>query len=178
MATPVLIPVLEYLNTSYDPDCDYINGEVIERNVGEKQHGILQGILFATFRANMKHWNLLPVVEQRVQISKSKFRIPDFCAVRRAQSADPIVHVPPVLCVEILSRDQTLSDMTDRTRDYLAMGVENVWIFDPLLHKTWIGKIEGFEPFDGTILEIPATPVQLNLAEMFAELDDLLSGRW
>jgi hypothetical protein len=35
MATNVLIPVSEYLKTSYSPDCDYVDGEVQERNLGE-----------------------------------------------------------------------------------------------------------------------------------------------
>ena len=49
MATPVLIPVSDYLNTAYRPDCDYIDGEVRGRNAGEKPHGLLQGILFSIF---------------------------------------------------------------------------------------------------------------------------------
>ncbi len=35
MATKALIPVSEYLRTSYSPDCDYVDGEVQERNLGE-----------------------------------------------------------------------------------------------------------------------------------------------
>ena len=40
MATaPTLISVEEYLSTSYHPDCDYVDGELEERNVGEYSHG-------------------------------------------------------------------------------------------------------------------------------------------
>ena len=35
MATAILIPVSEYLASVYRPDCDYIEGELVERNVGE-----------------------------------------------------------------------------------------------------------------------------------------------
>jgi len=28
MATPVLIPVSEYLNTTYEPDCDYVDDQL------------------------------------------------------------------------------------------------------------------------------------------------------
>jgi hypothetical protein len=34
MATGALVSVDEYLSTSYDPDCDYVDGVVEERNVG------------------------------------------------------------------------------------------------------------------------------------------------
>lgn len=46
MATNTVIPVSEYLRTSYSPDCDYVDGEVQERNTGETDHGELQGELF------------------------------------------------------------------------------------------------------------------------------------
>jgi len=36
------IPIEEYLDTSYSPDREYIDGEVIERNLGEKTHSKIQ----------------------------------------------------------------------------------------------------------------------------------------
>ena len=42
MKTAALIPVEEYLRTTYDPDCDYVDGEVQERNLGELDHSDLQ----------------------------------------------------------------------------------------------------------------------------------------
>ncbi len=39
-----MIPVEEYLQTSYRPDVDYIDGELIDRNVGEWNHGRLLGL--------------------------------------------------------------------------------------------------------------------------------------
>jgi hypothetical protein len=36
MATSAIVPVSEYLRTSYSPDCDYVDGEVQERNLGEQ----------------------------------------------------------------------------------------------------------------------------------------------
>lgn len=47
MATGVLVSVEEYLKTSYSPDCDYVDGEVIPRNLGESKHsGAQREILF------------------------------------------------------------------------------------------------------------------------------------
>ena len=45
MASSVLIPVSEYLRTTYRPDCDYIDGELMERNIGEETHAEIQAIL-------------------------------------------------------------------------------------------------------------------------------------
>ena len=38
MSTVTLVPLSEYLETSYRPDCDYLEGELLERNVGEWDH--------------------------------------------------------------------------------------------------------------------------------------------
>jgi hypothetical protein len=35
MSAAIAISVTEYLNASYRPDCDYVDGELVERNVGE-----------------------------------------------------------------------------------------------------------------------------------------------
>ena len=51
MASATLIPVREYLNTSYRPDCDFLDGELKERNGGEQPHASIQAILPALFHA-------------------------------------------------------------------------------------------------------------------------------
>ena len=45
MKTEALVPVEEYLRTTYHPDCDYVDGEVLERNLGERDHSEVQGEL-------------------------------------------------------------------------------------------------------------------------------------
>jgi hypothetical protein len=39
---PLLASLEEYLSTSYTPDMEYKNGELIGRNVGTQKHGTLQ----------------------------------------------------------------------------------------------------------------------------------------
>ena len=39
---PKIISVEDYLNTTYRPDVDYVDGEIEERNLGEFDHGDLQ----------------------------------------------------------------------------------------------------------------------------------------
>ena len=59
MASSTLIPLSEYLNTSYRPDCDYIDGEVKERTLGTRLHGLLQLILEALFSRNWRAWQVV-----------------------------------------------------------------------------------------------------------------------
>ncbi len=57
-ATRALISVEEYLATSYRPDCDYVDGEVVERNLGEQDHSWLQAALGSYFFVRRKEWNV------------------------------------------------------------------------------------------------------------------------
>lgn len=147
-----------------------------ERNIGEKPHGILQVILSSIFHANLRSWRLLPILEHRVQTSASHYRIPDLCLVDSLHDPDPIVRTPPVLCVEILSKDDSLAAMQERVDDYIAMGVKIVWLIDPVRHLAWLGSQKGFDRVTGS-LSVSGTPVTIELASIFAELDDLLASR-
>src|SRR5689334_19048878 len=46
MASKTLMSVEEYLRTSFDDaDCEYLDGEIVERNMGERGHAAVQGQL-------------------------------------------------------------------------------------------------------------------------------------
>jgi len=68
MPTGALVSVEEYLNTSYDPDCDYVDGRVVERNLGELDHSSLQTEISYYFRTRRDEWRVYAFVEQRVQV--------------------------------------------------------------------------------------------------------------
>ena len=176
MATPVLVPIPEYLNTTYRPDCDYVDGELLERNMGERPHATIQGFFVASFYNQRKLWRVLALPEQRIQISATRYRVADVCVVKVSDARDPIVRQPPLLCIEIISRDQNLADTEERVRDYLAMGVENIWIVDPKRRKAWVGTRDGFKPPAGAVFSIERTPIRIAIADIFAELEDVDAG--
>lgn len=142
MATGDLVSVREYLSTSYRPDCDYVDGVVVERNLGEYDHARLQGALIVYFEARRKQWSLRAVPEQRVQVSPTRFRVPDVCVVK-GEPAEQIFRTPPFICIEILSRDDRLSEMQQRVQDYLQFGVPHVWILDPATRKAYRSTVEA-----------------------------------
>ena len=72
----------EYLTTSYHPDCDYVDGRIEERNVGEYDHGYLQTLLAVLFMNNRSTWGVLAVTEVRTQVSSTRFRVPDLSILR------------------------------------------------------------------------------------------------
>ena len=58
MSTTTLVSEQEYLHTVYEPDCEYEDGILIERNVGEQEHSWLQAALAAYFFKRRKAWGI------------------------------------------------------------------------------------------------------------------------
>jgi len=172
MATAALIPVNEYLNTTYRPDRDYIDGELKERNMGEQPHSQVQAIIAGIFRENRKQWKVRVLTEQRVQTSATHYRIADVCVVRSSDPFDGIVRVPPLVCIEILSKGDTLSETQERVDDYQSMGVEHIWVVDPWKRHGYFASSRGFiQPSDG-VLSLPGSPIRIVLEDIFAEMDE------
>jgi Uma2 family endonuclease len=135
MATTA-VTIQEYLSTVYESDCDYVDGEVQERNLGTFDHSRLQTAIVIYFGARRKEWGICPVVEQRVQVSPTRFRVPDVCVIL-GEPTSQILREPPFICIEILSPDDRRSRMNERVADYLQFGVPYVWIADPQTRKAW-----------------------------------------
>jgi Uma2 family endonuclease len=45
---------------------------------------------------------------------------------------------PPFLCIEILSKDDRMSEMQERIDDYLSFGVRYIWVIDPRTRRAYI----------------------------------------
>src|SRR5713226_763091 len=111
MPSRTLVSVEEYLHTSYRPDCDYVDGEVVERNLGEQDHSDIQSELVHFFRTRRKQWSVYAYVEQRVQVAPRRFRVPDVCVVVGRKPTDPIFPQPPFICIEVLSKTDSLESI-------------------------------------------------------------------
>ena len=129
MATTA-VSIHEYLSTSYRPDCDYVDGEIRERNLGEADHSRLQLALGAYFYNHRKEAGITAFMEQRVQVSSTRFRVADICVIL-GEPASQILREPPFICIEILSPDDSFTRTNERVNDYLEFGVPYVWIIDP-----------------------------------------------
>ena len=167
MGVKTLIPMEEYLATAYHPDCDYVDGELVERNVGTFDHSRTQLNLGHLLKMMEKALRVLVVTEQRVQVRSDRFRIPDLTVVR-AEDREPIIRRAPVLCVEILSPEDRMGDMQERIDDYLAMGVPSVWVIDPQKRRGWVHTSEGAKEAKDGVMRTSGDPViEVPLSELF-----------
>ena len=168
MASRTLISVEEYLRTSYRPDCDFVDGEVLERNVGETDHSWLQTMLSAYLVARRAQWGITVLVEQRVQVTATRFRIPDICVIRGPKPAEQILTKPPFVCIEILSPKDRWPRMQQRIDDYLAMGVPCVWVLNPVTKQAYSVTTEGTREISDGFLRTQHPAIEVPLSEIFA----------
>src|SRR5690348_14219997 len=103
MGVGTLISEDEYLHTSYQPDCGFEDGVLIERNVGTESHSWLQAALAAYFFRRRKAWAITGYTEQRIRVRVRKYMIPDLCIVQGPRAKEPVLTHPPLLVIEILS---------------------------------------------------------------------------
>ena len=169
MSSATLVSVQEYLATSFRPDRDYVDGELQERNLGEEPHSLTQ-ISLAAFLFNRRaQWRIRVLTEQRVQVSPTRFRVPDVCVLPASAPHDPIVQQAPFLCVEILSPEDRVLRLNDRISDYFQMGVRYVWLLDPLKRRAFCYTPgEMHEVLDG-VLRTNNPDIAVPLTDAFEE---------
>ena len=168
MPTGTLISVEQYLATSYRPDCDYVDGRIEERNLGEFDHSSLQTAIAIYLGSRQKQLGITVVVEQRVQVSATRFRIPDVCVVL-GKVTEQIFRKAPFLCIEILSPEDRMKRVQERIDDYLAMGVQYVWVLDPAPRHIYVASASsGLQEFKGDVLRTESPVLELPLAEVFS----------
>ncbi len=171
MATQTaLIPIEQYLRTSYSPDVDYVDGVIEERNLGEFDHARLQALISILIGNNEEEWNVLLVVEQRIRVTSHRVRIADIAMLHADAPREPVTETPPFVCIEILSPEDRLSRARIVLQDYLSMGVEHIWLIDPLRRVSYTYDSTGLHEHNGP-LTVPATPISVDVEALFARLD-------
>ncbi len=166
MGVATLISVEEYLDTSFSPDRDFINGEVRERNGGERTHSYAQARIASWFIRRSDKLRLDGLKELRMRMAKGRIRIPDVVVSEIPIPDEEVFTTPPYLCIEILSPDDTLSDIQERTDEYLAFGVPNVWVVDPWKHRGWLVTPGGWDPVADGIMRTPDGRVAMPLVDV------------
>jgi len=130
MSVETLVSVEQYLNTFYDPDGEYIDGTLVERNVGDWLHSLIQSNIIFALRTRYPY--LKVVAELRSRTAGTRFRLPDVTVLREAPDGR-FLTVPALVAVESLSETDRMSAVMEKLREYEAHGIPNIWIIDPRL---------------------------------------------
>jgi Uma2 family endonuclease len=168
MGTTTLVSVEEYLRTSFpDADREYVDGRIVERNVGEVDHSDVQSSILHYLRTHYKKcvWAGVAV---RVQVKKTRFRIPDVTIMLGAKPAERIIRQPPLVAVEVLSPDDRAGDLEEKINDYLAFGIPYVWIINPETRRAYIHTAAGSHEAKDGVLRAETAGIEVPLTEIFA----------
>lgn len=171
MATVTATPIEEYLRTSYEPDMEYVDGELVERNVGEYFHSWLQALIAELLSRVGRQRKFRVFTEQRVKIGNEPiYRIPDLCLKALPHEPTPILERPDV-AIEILSPDDRPADVLEKIGDYLRAGIPHIWIVDPYCRKVIQAGPDGIREATGHVVSSELTG-EVDFTPLFAELEE------
>jgi Uma2 family endonuclease len=163
MGVATQIPEREYLETSYEPDCEFEDGALIERNVGDSDHSWLQAALAAYFFRRRKAWGLHIFTEQRVKLRDGRYVVPDICIVSGPRPPEKVFQSPPFLLIEILSPDDRPIRVNKKIREELDFGVPYIWVIDPETLESELHTQTSMQEISDRVLRIPGTPIEVPL---------------
>lgn len=172
MATSLTaVPVEEYLRTSYEPDMEYVNGQLVERHVGEYFHSWLQSLIVTLLGTRNQPPKFRVFTEQRLQVNdQPRYRIPDICVKALPHKPSPVLtHVD--LAIEILSPDDEPAEMLEKIADYTGAGIPYIWIADPYKRKVVTVEDGVLHRLTGFVTETPLVG-RVDFGELFRQLDE------
>ena len=165
---PALMTMEQYLKTSFHPDVHFVDGEIEERNLGERDHGRIQALIVAWFLSQEVRFGTFAVVEQRIQVTASRVRICDVALLHASAPYEAVVKTPPFICIEVLSPEDRLSKAELVLADYLAMGVEHNWLVDPIRQIAYRYTNTGLQIAANNVLRVAGTDIELEMNALFA----------
>jgi Uma2 family endonuclease len=159
-----------YLKSSFEPDAEYVDGVIEERPVGEYDHSSWQHAIELWFAQHAKQWSIRVRPELRVQVSRSRFRVPDVTILDRNLPVEQIVTHPPIAVFEVLSPEDSINRMMAKLADYERMGIKTILILDPKgQHFRYSGG--RLEPLSPKPFDLPDSSCRFDLSEIEKLLD-------
>jgi len=164
----MIVPVEEYLSTTYRPNCEYIDGVLRPKPMPTRKHGRIQGWLVVLIERGFPEFEA--ATEVTVRIRASRYMVPDLLVQRRDRIQDPYPIEPVHLCVEILSPDDRMSEVFAKCEEYHAWGVATTWIIDPEALRGWVYRA-GERPSEVSEAgSLTAEGIAVSVTELFSVL--------
>ena len=136
------ISIEEYLKTSTEPDCEYVDGVLEERAVGELDHSTWQVVLAGYFFAREKELGIFARTELRVQTRLSSFRV---------------------------SPEDSMARIMKKLAEYEQMGIGAIWVIEPKTPQYW--HYRKGQLAQESVFTLPGTGFAIPFAEIAALAD-------
>ena len=169
------VSVDEYLRSDYEPDVDYVDGVLEERDAGELDHSDLQGELVTWVRNHGRPRRINAFATLRIRITDTRFRVPDLVITQgKRKLGEPLLTKPPVAVIEILSPEDRVTLMQQRIDDLLRIGTPSVFLIDPATRRAWEHTRSGSYEIHDSVLRLADPPFEIPLPEIFAQIEETI----
>lgn len=164
-----LVSVDEYLNSSWHPDKEYVDGVLVDRTVPTISHALLQRLLIRLFEQFEEPYRFVALPEARTQVVEgARYRIPDVLLCPRPLPKGKVVDVVPVAVIEIVSPEDRIHETHRRFRDYAEIGVRGIFLLDPEDYTAH--RYEG-----GSLLRVGSTEITLDRGAIPFDIDGVFN---
>ncbi|MGA3344553.1 MAG: Uma2 family endonuclease [Terracidiphilus sp.] len=164
------VTVDEYVRSSFEPDAEYVSGQVEERAVGEFDHSMWQKAIVFWFEQQARAAQIRVCPELRVQVAADCFLVPDVTLLDRNRPIEQIVTHSPVAVFEILSPADAMRRVMSKCGRYEQMGIRTILLIDPTgpKYRYVAGRLE---PLDVRAFDLPGSLARFDLDEIEKLLD-------
>jgi Uma2 family endonuclease len=131
MATTTHVPVEVYLRSSYEPDAEYVDGQIEKRPMGQFDHSSWQQAISRRFWEHEREWGIRVMLSLRIKVAETRYRVPDVTVLDRSRPIEQIVTHPPLAVFEVLSPEDRVQRLKLKLEDYRAMGIPEIRVIDP-----------------------------------------------
>jgi Uma2 family endonuclease len=167
VATKTQIRSEDYLRMTFEHDAEFVHGEIVERGMPDEIHSAIQFLILLKFGSLVQSYPLYPRPEIRMRVERDRYRVADI-AIFAGSHPQPVPETPPLVVVEILSKDDRHSDVIQKLEEYREWGVAHIWVIDPSTKRFWLYNELGLQ--NASSLALSEYPFQLTPAELFADL--------
>lgn len=135
MAMNAQVSINEYFRLPHtEREAEYVNGSIVERTMPDFLHSYIQLRLGHLLTLALQRYSGYYVCsELRMRVQPNVIRILDLCILNYKADPDSAPTTPPLLAVEIISKDDSYTDVLTKLREYHQWGVRNIWLIDPRL---------------------------------------------
>jgi Uma2 family endonuclease len=166
MSVGALIPVEEYVRTSYKPEREYKDGVLVEKAMPKESHAWLQIMLAHFFVARRKEEGIAPYTELRIKLREGRYAVPDLCVYESPGPDSQIPETPPLLWIEILSEADSMKDVWEKAKEVIAFGTPHFWVIDPDSLASELRTSTGATVITDETLRLPNSSIVVPLREV------------
>jgi Uma2 family endonuclease len=168
MATKAQITAEQYLHMMFEHDAEYVHGEIVERAMPDNVHSLIQFLILMEIGRLIRSYPLFPRPELRLRLEPRVFRIPDISVFSGQPPQESVPSTPPLLAIEILSKDDRHHNLMQKLEEYRVWGVPNIWVVDPLAKRLSIYTESGLQNVSS--LALADYPLELTPSALFSDL--------